>query len=252
MLHEANREPGRKKALAITIAVHLLLVLALFFGVQWKTEHAAVEVELWSPTYRAAASPPPAVAPPPVEPQQVRQPPKPEPEPRVEAPKPEKKPDIVQPDKKEEKKKEEKKPPREKKEDFRDLLEQDLKTTRQERDERLAQLRMQAGEEVQRSAGRKVAESNWLGKIKDKVRGNIILPLNIIGNPRAVFSVNLLPTGEVLGSPRIMRSSGNSALDEAIMRAILKSSPLPKPDDPSVFQRNLEITYCPYENTSCE
>ena len=33
----------------------------------------------------------------------------------------------------------------------------------------------------------------------------------------------------------------------AIERAILKSSPLPKPDDPSLFRRDLEIKYRPFE-----
>ena len=37
------------------------------------------------------------------------------------------------------------------------------------------------------------------------------------------------------------------ALDTAIERAILKSSPLPKPDDPSLFQRELTIKYKPFE-----
>jgi colicin import membrane protein len=99
----------------------------------------------------------------------------------------------------------------------------------------------------QRAAGLKSAKANWAGKIHDKVRGNIVLPSNVQGNPEAVFEVNLLPTCESVGQPRLIRSSGNPALDTAIERAILKSSPLPKPDDPSVFQRTLKITYRPNE-----
>jgi colicin import membrane protein len=55
-----------------------------------------------------------------------------------------------------------------------------------------------------------------------------------------------LPTGEVL-DVKLKRTSGNPALDAAIERAIRKSSPLPKPDDPSLFQRTLEIKYKPFE-----
>ena len=55
-----------------------------------------------------------------------------------------------------------------------------------------------------------------------------------------------LPTGEVL-EVKLRRSSGNPSLDAAIERAILKSSPLPKPDDPALFQRTLEIKYKPFE-----
>jgi colicin import membrane protein len=42
--------------------------------------------------------------------------------------------------------------------------------------------------------------------------------------------VYLLPTGEVQ-SVRVTKSSGNNAYDEAVVRAIEKSSPLPLPDD---------------------
>jgi len=42
--------------------------------------------------------------------------------------------------------------------------------------------------------------------------------------------VRLLPTGEVL-SVKVTQSSGNPAYDEAVVRAIEKSSPLPLPDD---------------------
>ena len=55
-----------------------------------------------------------------------------------------------------------------------------------------------------------------------------------------------LPGGDVL-SIRLKRSSGVPALDDAIERAIKKSSPLPLPDDPSQFQRNLEIKYRPHD-----
>ena len=42
--------------------------------------------------------------------------------------------------------------------------------------------------------------------------------------------MKLLPTGEVK-SVQVTRSSGNVAYDEAVVRAIEKSSPLPLPDD---------------------
>jgi len=72
------------------------------------------------------------------------------------------------------------------------------------------------------------------------------LPPNIQGNPEALFEIDLLPTGEVL-NVRIKKSSNLGALDDAIYRAIRKSSPLPKPDDPGVFERRLELTYRPFE-----
>lgn len=260
MIQPAHQEPGKGKALALAIAVHLLLLVALFLGVQWKTEEAVVEVELWSPVPRQATSLPPPPPPPREQPK-----PEPKPEPKVE-PKPEPKP-VAKPDiavKKEEKKPEPKKPepkvepkpepkpepkkPEPPKDPWADLLKQETQAQRptqaQTRASQEDRLKAMAAEE-QRAAGRRSAEGTWVGKITDKVRGNMVLPPNIQGNPEAEFEVTLLPTCEVMGV-RLRRSSGNPALDAAIERAILKSSPLPKPDDPSVFQRVLNIKYRPF------
>jgi len=91
------------------------------------------------------------------------------------------------------------------------------------------------------------ALATWPDKIRAKIRGNIILPPSITGNPEAVFDVVLLPTGDVLGTPRLRRSSGDPRYDDAVLRAILKSSPLPRPDDPKVFTRNLELRFRPQD-----
>lgn len=66
--------------------------------------------------------------------------------------------------------------------------------------------------------------------ISAKVRGNTRLPDNLKGNPEVRCLVRLLPTGEVQ-NVRVTQSSGNPAYDEAVARAIEKSSPLPLPTD---------------------
>jgi colicin import membrane protein len=66
--------------------------------------------------------------------------------------------------------------------------------------------------------------------ISAKVRGNTRLPDILKGNPEVRCQVSLLPTGEVQ-SVRVTKSSGNTVYDEAVVRAIEKSSPLPLPDD---------------------
>ena len=103
-----------------------------------------------------------------------------------------------------------------------------------------------AAESEQRAASNKRGKADYANKIRGKVRGNIVLPPGIQGNPEAIFEVNQLPSGEVL-DVKLKRSSGNPGLDSAIERALLKSSPLPKPDDPALFQRTLEIKYKPFE-----
>lgn len=258
MILERPEEPGKKPALALAIAVHLLLAVFLFFGVQWKRSPPEVyEVELWS------AKPAPAVqpAPPPPPPEPEVKPqlkPEPKPEPKVEPPK---KPDIVlkeekkkpEPPKPEPKKPEPKpepKKPEPPKFDFSKELAHETSQLKASSAKSAADAQRlanaAAAEAEQRASANKRGLADYAAKIRGKVRGNIVLPPNIQGNPEAIFEVNQLPSGEVL-SIKLKRSSGNAGLDEAIERAIRKSSPLPKPDDPSLFKRELEIKYRPFE-----
>ena len=267
MILERPEEPGKKYALALTVLVHLLLAAFLFFGVQWKRSKPEVyEVELWSPTPRPATQ---VVAPPPPPPE-VKPPPKPEPkpEPKVEPPPP-KKPDIAikeekkkpEPPKPEPKKPEPPKPEPKKPEppkpeakpqpkfDFSKELASEtsqLKSSAKSAATAQQMAHAAAAEAEQRASANKRGTDAYIGKIRGKVRGNMVLPPGIQGNPEATISVEQLPTGEVL-SVKVKRSSGNAALDRAIEAAIWKSSPLPKPDDPSLFQRTLEIKYRPFE-----
>ena len=280
MIPDKIEEPGKNKALAFTILVHAGLIAALFLGVQWKrSQPDVVEVELWSsrPTPAVQAAPPP---PPPREPERKPEPkPEPKPVPKVE-PKPEPppvKPDIaIKEDKKpkpepkkpeskpepkpEPKKPESKKPESEKKPepkpeakpqpatpDFSKALASETAQLKSRPNASTQQMANAAAAEAeQRAAAGKRGLQDYAAKIRGKVRGNIVLPPNIQGNPEAVFEVNQLPSGEVL-AVKLKRSSGNPGLDAAIERAILKSSPLPKPDDPALFQRTLEIKYKPIE-----
>jgi len=278
MIDEIREEPGKKSALAFTFLVHVGLVLALFLGVQWKNKQPEVmEVELWSATptqaVRAVAPPPPP--PPEVKPEPQPKPkplpkaePKPEPpppqkpdiaikeekkpepkKPELEPKKPEPKPEPKKPEPKSEPKKPEAKPevkPEPKAPDFSDMLKREA-AERSPRPNNSQQMTKAAATEAeQRAAAGKKGLQDYAAKIRGKIRSNIVLPPNIQGNPEAIFDVNQLPGGEVL-EVRLRKSSGNSSLDAAIERAIRKSSPLPAPDDPTLFRRDLEIKYKPIE-----
>lgn len=311
-------DPAKWRSLVLSAAVHLLLIGALFLGVQWKSKPpSAVEVEIW----RAAPAPkvvsqPEAVPEPKPEPRPEPKPgPKPEPKPVAKAiakpePKPEPKPPIKpdiplkedkklkEPQKKEEPKvkepakkeepktkeaprkedpkvkeqptKEEPKskdPPRkeepktkeprpepEHRANFDDELKRDQKQLQQQKaaqeqraraDAEARQLKQLAAEQAGTERKRGLAE--YVDKVRGKIRGNISLPPGIQGNPQAEFEVTQLPTGEVL-DVKLRRSSGNPALDAAVERAIRKSSPLPKPADPELFERVLKIPYKPRDD----
>jgi colicin import membrane protein len=86
----------------------------------------------------------------------------------------------------------------------------------------------------------------YRAKIAAKIKGNVILPMDVIGNPIAEFEVIQAPTGDVLNVKR-SKSSGNPTLDEAWERAIWKSTPLPKPDNPAAFERRLTLRFRPHD-----
>lgn len=280
MILERPEEPGRKYALTFTILVHVGLLAFLFFGVQWKRSQPDVfEVELFSsrPTPAIQATPPPAPPevkpepkpepkpvlkvepkpepPPPKKPdiaiKEEKKPPKPEPkkpepEPRKPEPKPEpKKPEVKPEPKKPEAKPEVKAEPRAP--DFSKELASETAQLKSRPNTSAQQMASAAGAEAaQRAAASKQGLKDYEARIRGKIRGNVVLPPNIQGNPEAIFAIEQLPTGEIL-NVKLQRSSGNPGLDSAIERAILKSSPLPKPDDPALFQRDLKIKYRPFE-----
>lgn len=233
-------EPAMGRAFVLSALVHVALAAVLFLGVRWQVHSPdTVTVDLVDPL-----PPPPVVAPKPV-PKVEPPPPKvePKPEPRVE------KPDIAVREKPKPKPKPEAKPKVdptfEKRMKEQMALEQRaLDQARQEQELRELIARKQADTARAEAAARAKALNEYVARIQAKVRQNWILPPDLQGNPEAVFDVVQLPTGEVL-STRLVRSSGNPAYDQAVERAILKSSPLPLPAARELFARELKLTFRP-------
>jgi colicin import membrane protein len=120
-----------------------------------------------------------------------------------------------------------------KRELLRQMEEEDL--TRRMADEAAASEARKVKLAQAAAASKRQAEvASVVGQYRDqisaKVRGNTRLPDNLTGNPQVRCLVRLLPTGEVQ-SVRVTQSSGNAAYDDAVVRAIEKSSPLPLPSD---------------------
>ena len=230
------QEPGKVPSVVLALLVHLLLAAFLFFGVRWQTKHAdAVEVELW------ASLPAPAIEKVVARPEPV---PELKPEPKVEKAVEPVKPDIALEKKKDVKKEPPKKPePRltfDLSKNIRAEAERELAPLNQQREK--DQILDQMKRETAAFAAK--ADAAYISKLKGKIKGNIVLPPDIPGNPEAIFDVVQLPTGEIM-NVNLRKSSGHKAYDEAVERAIRKSSPLPRPDRPEQFQRNLEIKFRP-------
>jgi len=116
--------------------------------------------------------------------------------------------------------------------------------------EREAQLRAQSEREAQQRArsaaeasARSKAEADWIRRIQAKIRGNVIVP-ELSGNPEAIFDIVQLPSGEII-DVQLRKSSDVRGYDDAVQRAILKSSPLPRPDRAELFQRTLTLKFRP-------
>lgn len=274
---------------ALALGVHAVFVLLLVFGVSWQTQHPApVMVDLWqalpadTPAPVVVPPPPPEPAPRP-EPVRAESPPKPV----VQTPTPVKTPDIALEKKKADAEQLKKLKAMQAVEDkaLADSARKEAEAAKLTRDKQLADKKkrdllrqMEEEELMQRMADEEVANearlikqaearaaasaaatkrqaelSRLVGQHRDqisaKVRGNTRLPDNVKGNPEVRCLVKLLPTGDVV-SVKVTQSSGNPAYDEAVVRAIEKSSPLPLPterDARAAFVPELSFVHRPKE-----
>ena len=246
-----NRDPVNTPAAVLSVAVHLALFTFLFFGIRWQSKLPdAVVVELWD---RPAVVEQPA----PVETPKPEPKAEPKPEPKVE---PKHEPEVeVKPVKPDIALEKEKKPPPKKKVEPKKVepkkvepkkvepnVKIDFDRVMRDRVTREMEQVSRPTRPLQPPPAGPVVDASYANKIKTKIKGNVVLPADIKGNPEAIFDVTQLPTGEVL-SARLRKSSGNRAYDEAVERAILKSSPLPKPDRPEQFERDLQLKFRPVE-----
>lgn len=259
--HDAD---GWRPGLGLAVAAHALLALGLAFSVSWKLtqEEPAVEAELWSEIPRGA---PPVVAPPPpkVEPQpEPVVPPPPKVVDRAE-PEPVKKPDIVteRTPKKEDKPRKQpketfdtsppkpvKKPLEPVKDDKAEKLakEKAAKAEKAEKERLARETKAAAEREAQRkanlakmmnelggtggagvpsavSAGPSAA---YAGRIKARIKPNIVFTEQVNGNPLAKVEVRCAPDGRIIAR-RLTSSSGVAAWDEAVLRAVDRTEVLP-------------------------
>ena len=254
------------RGLAMALAVHALLLIAIAFGVSWRSSNpAGVEAELW-------AAVPQIAAPKPVEPEPTPQPVKkiepPPPPPKVETPKQDDAQIAIEKAKREEQKRKEEQRredelKRQKEEQQRKLAEAEklkkeqaeqkkreaaeaaaAQAQRQKQLERMAAL---AGDGAPNSTGTAAKSAgpsaSYAGRIKARILPNIVFPDSVSGNPQATVEVKAGPDGTIIGR-RLLKSSGVPAWDEAVLRAIDKTEVLPRDTDGRV-PSSFEISFRP-------
>ncbi|TAK92452.1 MAG: TonB C-terminal domain-containing protein [Burkholderiaceae bacterium] len=247
-------EKGSGRAFMFALGMHLLLFLFLYVGIRWKNETpAAVEAELWSsiPLQEAPQPVPEPVQPiekvtplPPAPPEKI--------EPKVE------KPDIALEQEKLRKKKEQElkeKQEKERKEKERKEKEQKEKIQLEklkEQNRADEMKRLQATSKNPQPAGTDAQTSSpspeWEGLVAAAIKANINyhVPADLKPGPKALFQIRLLPSGELLGAPKLIKSSGIPSYDEAVERAIRKTDPLPRPKN-GIYPRALELEFDPLD-----
>ena len=256
-------EPGALRAFGLAMLVHLLLLIALTWGVSWKSKDLSLsfEAELWSALPQEAA--PPLEAPP--TPPEPVAPPPPAPPPKAEA--------VPDADIAIER---EKKRLAEEKKKTQALAEKAEKTKKIEEAKKLAEAKAKAAKEAKAEAKKLAAQKEQLakkeaaleakqrkenmdrinaqlgatgaadakgtaqkasgpsasygGKVRAKVKPNIVFTEDITGNPVAEVEVRTTPGGSIT-SQRLVKSSGNKAWDEAVIKAIIRTETLPLDTD---------------------
>lgn len=269
MRSDTATTPGRLPAALLAALLHVLFIGFLVFSVNWKSHPPQpVMADLWE-----ALPPPPPAA-------KVQPAPRPEPEPMAKAPPAAPDPDIALKEKKQlaqqkrveelqrakQKQQLEKQQLQQREAEQRKLAEQEKQQVAKRKQDELkrkqealrklnqqqmreamnnelaretTQLR-QAAQASQLASEQARMEADYQDRIRSKIASMLILPENLVGNPKAIFVVTVLPSGEV-AQVRLVGTSGQPAYDTAVERAILKAVPLPLPPDKSVAARFREL-----------
>ena len=95
------------------------------------------------------------------------------------------------------------------------------------------------------------ALATWSNQVRSCIRPNITIDVPATTRPgqyRAVYSLQLLPTGEQVGAPKLVTPSGWPAYDAAVERAIRRCNPLPRPGAGEDMPREISLSFDPVED----
>lgn len=267
--------PGLTRALVMALLAHALLLAALTWGVSWKrdTETPAVEAELWSSIPQQAA-PKLEEVPPEPEPETKPAPPPPKADPgpsaaeialarekerklkeKLEQEQQQREKIALEKKRQQEKQAQDKKAAEEKKKKELEAQKKDklkeqqeaqkLEKQRQENLKRMAGLAGASGSPNATGTALKSSgpSASYAGRIIGRVKPNIVFTEDIVGNPSAEVEVRTAPDGTIVGR-KLLKSSGNKAWDEAVLKALDKTEVLPRDTDGRVPPA-LVITFRP-------
>ena len=264
-----RRRDRISRGVALALVVHAVLLVALSLSVSWRSsEPVGGEAELWAAVPQVAA--PRAVEPDPPKPMPVPPPEPPKPAPRVETPPPPSRDADIAREKREEKEKlldkqrldderkaraqqEQERKAAERKQELAktEALQREADKREAEKQKRLdtersARIEAQRAENLKRIQGEAGAtgapgstgaaaqsagpSASYAGRIKARIKPNVVFTDEVPGNPLATVEVRLAPDGTIIGR-RLVKGSGVKAWDDAVLRAIDKTEVLPRDTD---------------------
>lgn len=90
------------------------------------------------------------------------------------------------------------------------------------------------------------ARDEYIRSIQQKITRNWHKPATAVPGLKCTVRVNQIPGGEVV-HVQVESCNGDAAVIRSIEAAVFGASPLPMPDDPSLFERNLVVEFRPEE-----
>jgi colicin import membrane protein len=267
MMIRRHENPVAFKAGVLALAVHAILIAAMLISFSWKSTQpmSIAEVELWDalPIEEVVVKPLPKPLPEPLIKEEPKVEPKIEPKPEI---KDEPKADIELEKKLKEDEKHKKQAELDKIKKqalLEEKLEKEKLVKEKQKDEALRKLQEElladdtktakpatANTKASQTSSASAGEvDKYKAMIQAKIQRNVNKSLCGDGKPELSFDITLMPTGEVQGSPKLVKSSNMSACDDAVERAILQSQPLPLPADVNLRAqfRNIRLIFHPNE-----
>ena len=115
------------------------------------------------------------------------------------------------------------------------------------RREEIQRLNQMAGDggagDAEKSQGPR-GDNSYARKVAGLIKSHTILPQNdIASNPAVEFLIELQPDGGLRNEPKMTKSSGITAFDQAVKRAIEKSAPFPPDPSTGKVPVNINITH---------
>lgn len=129
--------------------------------------------------------------------------------------------------------------------DEKRLEDQKRQADEQARADREAELKRSLDLEMRADAARSSgALASWVSQITARIQRAWLKPPSARTGIECVLYVTQVPGGEVT-NVRIGACNGDQAVRESIEAAVYRASPLPPPSDPTLFERDLVITFRP-------